>query len=69
MTRPKYRVHVWKDRQAIGDHYWNVGVWADRGQVIFRPNTPVSFPTHAEAVAAGLAWAGELNAQEKEATS
>ncbi|MDO4919925.1 hypothetical protein [Kocuria sp.] len=66
MTRPKYRAYVWKDRWAFGDHYWLVGVWADGGQVVFRPNAPVGFPTHAEALAEGLAWAAELNTREKE---
>ncbi|RKQ36221.1 hypothetical protein [Kocuria tytonis] len=66
MTRPKYRVHVWKDRWKFGDQEWLMGVWADGEPVVFRPNAPIGFPTHAEALAAGLAWANELNAREQE---
>ena len=65
-TRPRYRAHVWKDRGAFGGGYWLMGVWADGEPVVFRPNAPISFSTHAEAVAAGLDWAHELNNRERE---
>ena len=66
MTRPKYRVHVWKYDWKFGERHWHVGVWEDGGPVVFRPNTPVNFSTHAEALAAGLDWANELNNREQE---
>ncbi len=43
-----------------------MGVWADGEPVVFRPNAPISFSTHAEALAAGLDWAHELNNREQE---
>ena len=33
MTRPKYRVHVWKSNWKIGGQHWYVGVWEDGGTV------------------------------------
>nr|WP_314314710.1 hypothetical protein [Kocuria rhizophila] len=66
MTRPKYRAYVWKDRWKFGDQEWLMGVWADGGQVVFRPHAPIGFPTHAEAMAAGLGRANELNNREQE---
>lgn len=66
MTRPKYRVHVWKTNWPIDGRKWAMGVWQDDGMIVLRPNTPGAFPTHAEAVAAGLDWAHELNTREQE---
>lgn len=64
MSRPKYRVHVWKTKWPIGGWGWLVGVWPDGGDTTPCPNTPGGFPTHAEALAAGLDWADELNNRE-----
>ena len=64
MSRPKYRVHVWKVNWYPYGRQWFFGVWPDDGMVVFRHGTPMSYPTHAEALAAGLDWANELNAQE-----
>lgn len=65
MTRPKYRVHVWKSNWKIGVQNWYVG-GEDGRSVVFHPNTPGRFPTHAEALAAGLEWANELNYLDQE---
>lgn len=66
MSRPKYRVHVWKSNWCFGNRKWVMGVWPDDGMIMLRPNTPSAFSTHAEALAAGLDWAHELNNRELE---
>lgn len=66
MSRPKYRVHVWKTNWPIDGRSWFMGVWPDGGSVAFRPKVPCNFSTHAEALAAGLDWAHELNNREQE---
>lgn len=67
MTRPKYRVHVWKDRWKFGDHQWLAAVREGDGPIVLPPlGSGLDFPTHAEAVAAGLDWANELNTREQE---
>lgn len=66
MSRPKYRVHVWKSNWCFGSRSWIMGVWPDGGRIALRFNAPSAFPTHAEAVVAGLEWANELNAREQE---
>ena len=66
MSRPKYRVHVWKSNWCSGGRNWIMGVWPDGGRIVRRFNTPSAFSTHAEALAAGLDWAHELNNRELE---
>lgn len=66
MSRPKYRVYVWKASWPFRDQHWLMGVWADGEAVVFHTNAPIGFPTHAEALAAGLEWANELNNRERE---
>ena len=65
MTRPKYRAYVWKDTDYKANP-WRMGVWEDSGPAMLHPDIPNGYPTHTEAVAAGLAWAAELNTQEQE---
>ena len=62
--RSIYRVHVWRD-WVFNPAPWLFGVWKDGGGVKFpTEGVPLGYKTQPEALAAGLKWAGELNARE-----
>lgn len=59
-----YRAHVWKD-STFTVARWVVGIWKDGSGVTFPADlSRIVYRTQPEALAAGLAWAGELNARE-----
>lgn len=62
--RGVYRANVWRD-QILPGRPWLVGVWKLGGPLQSPPAwCRIAYRTHQEALAAGLAWAGELNARE-----